>query len=342
MKPTVFNQTDGADWTLYHGDCVALATQVPDNSIDLSVYSPPFSSLYIYGDNEADMGNNESDAEFLDQYRFLVREAFRATRPGRISAVHIKDLVYYQGSSPRGTAGIRPLSDEVTRVHLEEGWDLSCRITIWRDPVLERSKTNAHGLLWKTFQADSSFCRVGMPEYLLIFRKWPRDENEQSFVRPVRHPKKDVPLERWQELASPVWPALPDDLTAHRPVCTAWNYTGALDPSVGPRGGQSGGGDCDLRATETLNVQQSRDPQAEKHLCPMPLNITNRAIVMYTNPGEVVWSPFAGIGSEGVVALRLGRKFIGTELNGTYYSAATGHLSCAAKEGRQLDLFAIA
>ena len=338
---TVMNQDSGTDWSLYHGDCVALATQIPDNSIDLSVYSPPFSSLYIYGDSEADMGNTESDAQFLDQYRFLVREKFRATRPGRISAVHIKDLVYYQGSSADGTAGIRPLSDEVTRLHLEEGWKLACRITIWRDPVLERSKTNAHGLLWKSFQADASICRVGMPEYMLIFRKWPSNDEEAELASPVVHKKSDVPLETWQELASPVWPVGSEDWLDGRPFPPVWNYTGQLNPEIGPNNGQSGGGDYDLRATDTLNVQQSRDPNAEKHLCPMPLNITRRAIVLYSNPGDVVWSPFTGIGSEGVQSLRLGRKFVGTELNGTYYKYALNHIKAAAKEGHQDDLFAV-
>lgn len=341
-EPTVLDQSSGPDWTLYHGDCVALATQIPDNSIDLSVYSPPFSSLYIYGDSEADMGNTDGDAQFLRQYRYLIREKLRATRPGRISAVHIKDLVFYQGSSDDGSAGIRPLSDEVTRVHLEEGWKLACRITIWRDPVLERSKTNAHGLLWKTFQADASFCRVGMPEYLLIFRKWPKTEAQIALQRPVVHTKQAMPLERWQELASPVWPVRSDDWLDGRPLPAIWNYAGQFDQKLGPRGGQSGGGDLDLKATETLNVKQARDPSAEKHLCPMPLNITRRAIVLYTNPDESVWSPFAGIGSEGVTALRMGRRFIGTELNATYYKYAIGHLQAAAREGHQADLFAVA
>ena len=339
---TILHQDNGTDWSLFHGDCVALATSVPDNSVDLSVYSPPFSSLYIYGDSVADMGNTEDDGQFLDQYQFLVREKFRATRPGRISAVHIKDLVYYQNSSTDGSSGLRPLSDEVTRIHLEEGWKLQCRITIWRDPVLERSKTNAHGLLWKTFQADASFCRVGMPEYLMIYRKWPRTELEVALQNPVIHTKRDAPLETWQELASPVWPAQGADWLEGKPWPPVWNYAGPIEPGVRSSGGQSGGGDLDLKSTDTLNVQLARDPAAEKHLCPMPLNITRRAIIMYTNRGDIVWSPFAGVGSEGVSALRLARRFFGTELNPVYYRAAVNHLRAAAKEGEQADLFSIA
>lgn len=331
--PNILDQHHADDYSVYHGDCVALATSVPDNTIDLSVYSPPFSSLYIYGDSEADMGNTETDAEFLEQYRFLVREKHRATRPGRLSAVHIKDLVYYMGSSSDGTSGIRPLSDEVTRIHLEEGWNLHCRITIWRDPVLERAKTNAHGLLYKTFKSDASICRVGMPEYLLVFRKWPKTEQETALQRPIKHDPAACPLPIWQELASPIWNQAehPDDMSLVIPA-TCWNY----------QPGQSGRGDLDLRSTDTLNVKQAQDDKAERHLCPMPLNITDRAITLWSNSGDAVWSPFMGIGSEGVAALRKSRRFIGSELNPNYYQAALGHLAAASRNGVQQDLFALA
>lgn len=335
---TVLDQVHGENWSAYHGDCLALATQIPDNSVDITVYSPPFSSLYIYSESEADMGNTENDDEFLEQYGFLVKEKLRATRPGRLSCVHIKDMVYYQGSSVDGASGIRPLSDRITEAHLKAGWNLQCRITIWRDPVLERSKTNAHGLLYKTFRGDASFCRVGMPEYLLVFRKWPKTDEEVALQRPVVHHKDNFQLPIWQELASPIWPA----------AATCWNYGGPIKTEFDgsgylratSTGGQSGGGDMDLKATNTLNVQQSRDPSAEKHLCPMPLNITNRAVVLWSNPGDVLWTPFGGIGSEGVQALRMGRKVILTELNPTYFMAAVGHLTSAACEGQQQDIFA--
>ena len=332
----IIDQHHEETWSLYHGDCVALATDIPDNSIDFSVYSPPFSNLYIYSESEADMGNTEDDGEFLEQYRFLVREKFRATRPGRLTAIHVKDLVYYQGSSEDGSAGIRPFSDECTRLHLEEGWKLACRVTIWRDPVLERSKTNAHGLLYKTFRNDASLCRVGMPEYLLVFRKWPQSEEEKDLQRPVLHPQSQAPLPIWQELASPVWPA----------SATVWNYGGGIDivhnsgeASAISSGGRSGGGDLDLRSTDVLNVKQAKDPDAERHLCPMPKNITARAISLWSNPGEAVWSPFAGIGSEGVVAVEMDRRFIGSELNPHYYRSAVRHIESAMRNGRQIDLF---
>jgi DNA modification methylase len=312
MTNSILEQNMGSDWAAYHSDCVEFAKTLPDNSIDFCVYSPPFSSLYVYSESIADMGNVESDAQFIEQYRFLIREKLRALRPGRLTAIHVKDLVYYQGSSERGTSGLRPFSDMCTQAHIDEGFDFVCRITIFRDPVLERSKTNAHGLLWKTFKSDATFCRTGMPEYLMVYRKWAK-EGQEELVRPVIHPADDVPLKVWQDLASPVWNAL------------------------GSR--QSGYGDMDMPATDVLNVKQARDEKAEKHLCPMPMNITKRAIEMYTNAGDVVWSPFMGIGSEGVSALQMGRRFIGTELHPIYYNQAVKYLQAAEDNGIQGSIF---
>lgn len=312
----VINQHVGERYALYNADCIEFARGLPDNSVDFSVYSPPFSNIYTYSDSERDMGNVESDEEFGEFYRLMIREKLRVTRPGRLSAIHVKDIPYYQGSSVNGDSGLRPFSDLCTRIHIEEGWTFHCRITIWRDPVLERGKTNAHGLLRKTRRADASFCRVGMPEYLLIFRKWASDATA-DLVRPLVNP--DYPTELWQQEASPVWDGE-----------TIWNY----------QLGQSGKGDFDLRATDVLNVKSARDEEAIKHLCPMPLNITRRAMRLWSAPDDVILSPFAGIGSEGWVALQEGRRFVGTELNSTYYGQAVKNLIEAAAAGVTPSLFA--
>lgn len=282
---------------LYNGDCVEVLAGLPDGSVDFSIYSPPFSSLYIYSDSVRDMGNVSTDEEFFAAYGHVIREKLRVTRPGRLTAIHVKDLVYYQNSSERGDAGLRPFSDQCVAAHIAAGWTYHCRITIWRDPVLERSKTNAHGLLLKTRRADASFCRVGLPEYLLVFRKWAR-ENEDAAVRPLSNDA--YPVELWQQEASPVWTGE-----------TIWNYAP----------GQSGKGDLDLPATDVLNVKVARGDADEKHLCPMPLNITRRGVRLWSAPGDVVLSPFAGIGSEGVVAIKEGRRFIGVELKSRHISA---------------------
>lgn len=258
-----------------------------------------------------------------------MRELHRVVRPGRLVAIHVKDLVYYQNSSEDGSAGLRAFSDGCTRVHVEEGFSFHCRISIYRDPVLERAKTNAHGLLWKTFQSDASFCRVGMPEYLMVYRKWARP-GEDADVRPVLHPRDRVPLERWQDLASPVWCAHGDEMADKSlgyPWPLVWNMT------------EPGRGDNGLPSTDVLNVEAARDEKAEKHLCPMPLNITGRAIELWTNEGDVVFSPFGGIGSEGVAALRAGRRFIGTELHPSYWRQGVKFLEEAERTGRATSLF---
>jgi hypothetical protein len=299
----VIDQEIGQSYSAFCADCVPFTAGLPDGSVDFSVYSPPFSSLYIYSESVADMGNCASDAEFFEQYRFLVREKFRVTRPGRLTAIHVKDLVYYQNSSERGTSGLRPFSDQCTSVHIEEGWDFVSRVMIWRDPVREMQKTKAHGLLWKTLRADSTFSRMGLPEYLLIFRKWAKEGEE---VSPVTHTKESFRVDEWQNYASPVW-----------------NYPNA-----------------DLPETDVLNVKVARSDKDEKHLCPMPLNITRRALRMYSNPGDIVYSPFMGIGSEGVVAMEEGRKFIGAELNPAYYRQAVRNIAEAEAAGALGDLFA--
>lgn len=286
------NSATGPEWTALHGDCVDVLRQLPSNSIDFSVYSPPFSGLYIYNDSIADMGNCASDGEFIEQYRFLLAELVRVMRPGRIVAVHCKDLVYYK--TQRGTAGLRDFPGMLVRAHEDAGFDFHSRVTIWRCPVREMTKTKAHGLLYKQLRADSSFSRQGLPEYFMVFRKW---ADEGDVVVPVTHTVETFPLDQWQEWASPVW--------------------------------------MDTRETDVLNAQ--RAPNDEKHICPMPLDLTKRAIQLWSNPGDVVLSPFMGIGSEGVCALETGRRFIGTELKAEYWQQACQHLTARSAQQSLFD-----
>jgi DNA modification methylase len=274
------NATKGECFIAYHGDCVEILRQLPDASIGFSVYSPPFSGLYIYNDSICDMGNVASDDEFAEQYGFFVRELYRVMKPGRIVAVHCKDLVYYRNQ--RGTAGLRDFPGLLIRVHTEAGFDFHSRVTIWRDPVREMTKTKAHGLLYKQLRADSSFSRQGLPEYLCIFRKWADDGDET--IEPVTHTHQSFPLNQWQQWASPVW--------------------------------------MDTRETDVLEAREVRAVKDEKHICPMPLDLTTRAITLWSNERDTVLSPFMGIGSEGYCALKAGRRFVGIELKETYWRQA--------------------
>lgn len=292
-KVSCLNETHGNKFAAYNGDCVDVVRQLPDNRVGLSVFSPPFSGLYIYNDSENDMGNSANDAEFFEHYKFLVKELLRVTIPGRICAVHCKDLVYYK--TQRGTAGLRDFPGDLIRAHTEAGFDFHSRITIWRCPVREMTKTKAHGLLYKQLRADSSFSRQGLPEYFVVFRKWAKEGDE---INPVTHTHEDFPLDDWQNFASPVW--------------------------------------MDTRETDVLNTDAARSVNDEKHICPMPLDITERVVRLWSNPGDVVLSPFMGIGSEGVVALKHGRKFVGVELKESYWRQASRYLDA---EDRQDGLF---
>lgn len=288
------NSAAGKEWAAYHGDCCAVLPQMPDSSIGLSVFSPPFAGLYIYGDSVADMGNCADDAEFFQHYDFLARQLFRVTAPGRLAVVHCKDLVFYRTQTGHD-AGLRDFPGMLVRAHQQAGFTFHSRVTIERCPVREMTKTKAHGLLYKQLRADASFSRQGLPEYLLIFRKWAREGEE---IRPITNSAEDFPLERWQEWANPIW--------------------------------------RNMSETDVLNA--SRDPADEKHICPLPLNIAERAVRLWSNPGDVVLSPFMGIGSEGVMALKARRKFVGIELKDSYFRQACRHLDSA--ERNAMDLFA--
>ncbi len=311
----VLDEAIGRDWSLYNADTVEFTAEMPSNSIDLSVYSPPFSSLYIYSDSSRDMGNVDGDKEFAETYSHLVRELFRVTKPGRMTAIHVKDLVYYSNASDKGDRGLRDFTGDCIRVHTDAGWSLHSRVTVWRCPVREMQKAKPDGLLFKNFRKDANRVRVGLPEYIVVFRKWAPGIEETA---PVKHP-----IELWRDWRGVALPEGWDERKANSPSIPDEDYTAALNlwqNWASPVW-------MDTRETDVLNARVARDAEAEKHLCPMPLDLTDRVLRLYSNPGDVVYSPFAGIGSEGWAALRARRKFIGTELKGSYFSQAAKYLA---------------
>jgi DNA modification methylase len=275
---------------MYQGDCVSVASQLPEGCIDFSIYSPPFGSLFVYSDSALDMGNSSSDGEFAEHYAFMVREKFRITKPGRLTAVHCSDLPMTKWKD--GAVGIRDFSGDIIRIHQEAGWIFHSRRTIWKCPVVEMTRTKHVGLLYKQLRSDSAKSRGGMPDYLMTFVK--PGENGSA----ITHEATEFPVEQWQEWASPVW--------------------------------------MDVNQTKVLNVKAARSEKDEKHLCPLQLDIIERALVLWSNPGDTVLSPFAGIGSEGYQALKANRKFIGIELKAEYWRQACDNLKGASA---QIDAF---
>jgi hypothetical protein len=277
----------GESFVAYNGDCVAVAGQLADETVGFSVYSPPFQNIFVYSDSEADMGNCTTDEEFNRHYQFLIKELYRLTKPGRLTAVHCSDLPSSKWKD--GVIGLKDFPGDIVRAHQAEGWIFHSRICVWRDPVVEMTRTKALGLLYKQLKKDSTRSRMGLADYVLVFRK-PGDNAE-----PVEQMPENFPVSQWQQWASPVW--------------------------------------MDINQTNTLNVKMAKDGADERHLCPLQLDLIERAVTMWSNPGDVVLSPFMGIGSEGVSALKLKRRFIGIELKPSYFKHATCYLEQAERQG---------
>jgi hypothetical protein len=285
----------GDKWSAIWGDCVDVLSQIPSESVGFSCYSPPFGSLFVYSESAADMGNS-TDEEFAQHYAYLVREKFRVTMPGRLTAVHCSDLPRTKWKD--GAVGIKDFSGQIIRIHEDAGWILHGRRTIWKCPVVEMTRTKHVGLLYKQLQKDSSKSRGGMPDYLLTFIK--PGENAEL----IAHTPQDFPLDQWQEWASPVW--------------------------------------MSVDQSNVLNVKAAKTAGDERHLCPLQLDVIDRAVIMWSNPGNVVLSPFMGIGSEGVRSLALGRKFFGVELKEAYWKQACRYMRAEEDQGGLFSIPSVA
>lgn len=308
LKTHVEAQHITEDYSLFCGDSCEIVKGIPDNSVDFQIYSPPFSSLYIYSDSYRDMGNNKSDEDFFKQYKFLLKDLYRILVPGRLAAVHCKQLVDYKGSS--GQAGLRDFRGEIIRAHEAVGFKYHSEITIWKDPVIEMQRTKSHGLLYKQLRKDSSYSRQGLPDYLVIFRKWADDYIDP---KPVDWKTYDnFKLDKWQNYASPVWKSEVSDADER-----LLQYTNPVW--------------FDVQQTKVLNKKQGTSEKDEKHICPLQLDVIERAVEMWTNPGDVVFTPFAGIGSEIYQSVKMGRRGVGIELKRAYYEAALKNIREALK-----------
>lgn len=320
----VLGQAHGENWTLYHGDCVRVTAGLPDNSLDLSVYSPPFLDLYIYSDSVADMGNAADSDEFMQHYGYLLRELYRATVPGRLTAVHCKDLPLYRNRD--GAAGLRDFPGMIVREHEAAGWTFHSRVTIWKDPVIEMQRTKSHGLLFKNFRERREVVRQGMADYVLVFRKWEGVEGTMS-TKPITH---ELPLPEDRGRAHP----------GYHGTCPPPTWEDAYDYRLQVWQRYASPVWFDIDQTDVLNYEVARDNNDDKHICPLQLGVIRRCVDLWSNPGDVVFSPFAGIGSEGYVAVEMGRRFVGVELKDSYFRWAQRFLREAEQATGQLDMFA--
>lgn len=303
MTTKIKKQIIKKNYSLYCGDCCEVIKGIPDESIGFSIFSPPFCNLYSYSDDEADMGNSKSYDEFFGHFEFLTKGLLRTMKPGRNVAVHCMDLPV--AKQDVGYIGIKDFPGDLVRAFEKQGFIFHARFCIWKDPLLAAVRTKAIGLAHKQIVKDSALCRTGILEYILVFRK-PGDN-----IVPVSHEyglteycgSRSVPRDLdkfigfkgdqgknkrshwiWQQYASPVW--------------------------------------FDIRQTNVLPYRGGRDEEDQKHICPLQLDVVERCIALWTAPGDVVCTPFMGVGTEIFVAVKNKRRGIGIELKESYYNQA--------------------
>lgn len=290
----VLNQEMGAGWALYNGDSCEVLKGLPENSIHYSITSIPFASLYTYSNSDRDLGNSKNYGEFSEHYRFLCDEWYRITMPGRLVSVHCMNLPAMKERD--GFIGVKDFRGDVIRWMQASGFIFHSEVCIWKNPVVEMQRTKALGLLHKQIKKNSCMSRMGIPDYVVTFRK--PGENPE----PTEHTNESYPVDKWQQVASPVWDEYP------APV---W---------------------WDINQSATLQRKSARSDKDEKHICPLQLPVIERCIDLWTNPQDIVLDPFDGIGSTGYQAVKMGRRHIGVELKDTYYAQAVANLKQAESE----------
>jgi hypothetical protein len=299
---------EGKNFKLHLGDCVDVVSTLESESVDFSIFSPPFASLYTYSNSERDMGNCRSDEEFMSHFRYLVGELHRVLKPGRLLSFHCMDLP--MSKQNYGVIGLRDFRGELIRLFEDAGFVLHSQVTIWKDPVVSMQRTKAIGLLHKQLKKDSAMSRQGIPDYLVTVRKRGENPDPVTGMLEAYYGTDNIPdtdenhtsIEIWQRYASPVW----------------W----------------------DINPSDTLQFMQARHNDDERHICPLQLTVIRRALQLWTNPGDLVLSPFAGIGSEGYVSLDMGRRFVGVELKESYWNCAVKNLQFIESKPQQLSLIA--
>lgn len=288
----VTDDAEGDGWRLMLGDSCERMTEIPDNSVGLSVYSPPFASLFTYSPSPRDLGNSASRGEFFEHYGFIIAENLRITMPGRVACVHVQQLTTTK--TTHGFSGLTDFRGDVIRAYLDAGWIFHGEVTVNKDPQAQAIRTKAQALMFVTKNRDSAMTRPALADYLLMFRK-PGD-NETPI-------KNDVSNDEWIDWAQPIW--------------------------------------LDIRETNTLNARVARDDADERHICPLQLDFIERCVRLWSNPGETVFTPFAGIGSEVYVAVERGRRGLGIELKPAYWSQAVKNLQSLDRAKDQESLFAV-
>lgn len=310
-------QTDdvrGENWHLMLGDSCERLAELDDNSVDLSVCSPPFDSLFTYSPSIRDLGNSSSRVEFIEHYKFIIREQLRVTKPGRIACIHVQQITTKKAT--HGHVGLTDFRGDVIRAFQDEGWIFWGETTVWKDPQAQSIRTKTQQLAFSSKNRDSARIRPALADYLLLFKK--PGENAVKIQHEVT--RGEVTNDDWIEWASPIW--------------TDTHAGGWLteDGNISPVW-------FGIKESDTLNVRAGRDQADERHICPLQIGFIERCVKLWSNPGETVLTPFAGIGSELYTAVKFGRRAIGCELKPSYFRAAVNNLTGLEESLAAPDLF---
>lgn len=298
-------------YAIYNADCIEVMSELPSESVDMTIYSPPFAGLYQYSSDERDMSNCIDHDEFFDHYEFVVRELARLTKPGRISAVHCMDIPL----SNSGCDEMFPLPDRIRDLHKKHGWAYGGMRTIWKEPLMVRNRTMMKSLHHATLCDDSTRCSIANADYLLMFRR--KGEN----AVPVSH---EVGMLEYAGEDQP-----PRDLLRYRGM-KGDQKLNQYSQYIWRRYASSVW--MDIRIDRVLPHRAARDEEDEKHVHPLQLDVIERAVAMWSNPGEVVLTPYMGVGSEVYGSASMGRKAIGAELKPSYYDQAVINLSTLSEK----------
>lgn len=295
MKVLDQYQTDR--YSIYNGDTTEIIKAIPDDSIGLSVFSPPFSQLYTYSNSDRDLGNSRNDEEFFTHFEFIVKELYRILMPGRVVAIHCMQIPAMKERD--GYIGLKDFRGDLIRLFQKCGFIFHGEVTVWKNPVVEMQRTKALGLLHKQIKKDSSKTRMGLPDYIIFMRKDGDNPN------PITHTNGTFPVDLWQDYASPVWEEYAS------PVW--WN----------------------INQSNTLN-RMFDDEESEKHIAPLQLDVIERCVKLYSRDDDTVFTPFMGIGSEVYQSVKMGRKAIGIELKKEYFLQAKKNLQALDDESKQM------
>jgi len=312
----IIDQVITEDYAIYHADCIEGIRGLPDNSVHYSIYSPPFASLFTYSNSDRDLGNSADRAQFWEHYKFLIAEHFRTHMPGRIISVHCMNLP--TSKQRDGFIGISDFRGEIIRAFIDAGFIYHSEVVIWKDPVVAMQRTKAVGLLHKTIEKDSSMSRMGLPDYLVMFRK------------PGINPEPISGKLRLEEYAGTDAPDVAKD--AFNGEIDRWNSINIWQRYASPVW-------MDINQSNTLQYRNARDNDDERHICPLQLDVISRGLQLWSNPGDTVLSPFGGIGSEGFMAVKMHRKPILFELKDSYFSMQKQNMERAIVERDTPDLF---